>query len=59
MDVRWAEEVGIGRAGPVAAVMADGVLVRDHGDGDGIDGIKGFPMKRLTTRYSINLSTFF
>jgi hypothetical protein len=37
MEVSWmsagrsSEEVGIGRAGPVVAVvMADGVLVRDH-----------------------------
>jgi hypothetical protein len=45
--------VGIGRAGPVVAVMADGVIaftatVMDQG---------GSAMKRLTT--SIDLSTFF
>jgi hypothetical protein len=46
MEVSWmsagrsSEEVGIGRAGPVVAVMADGdgVLLRDHGDGDGHQG---------------------
>jgi hypothetical protein len=62
MEISWMSAgwrtVGIGRAGPVVAVMADGVLVRDHGDGDGHQGIKGVSeMKRLTT--SIDLSTIF